>query len=72
MSKTPCSFKVILYAPPPRKKVLLNTSALQALTEDLTHNVTTIKVDLLLSILKPLHANVMNEAYQFFKSLKGK
>ena len=31
-----------------------------------------IKVDLRLSILKPLHANVMKEAHQFFESLKNK
>ena len=37
---------------------------MEALKEDLTHDVTTIKVSLWLSVLKPLHANVMKEAYQ--------
>ena len=45
---------------------------MEALKEDLTHNVTTIQVSLWLSVLKPLHANVMKEAHQFFKSLKDK
>ena len=48
------------------------SSILEALKEDPTREVTTIKVDLRLSALKPLHANVMKEAEQFFKSLKGK
>ena len=45
---------------------------MEALKEDSTRDVTTIKVDLQLSVLKSLHANVMKEAYQFFESLKGK
>ena len=45
---------------------------MEALKEDPTRNVTTIKVELQLSVLKPLHAEVMKNAYQFFESLKGK
>ena len=48
------------------------SSILEALKEDPTREVTTIKVGLRLSALRPLHANVMEEAEQFFKSLKGK
>ena len=49
-----------------------SSSIMEALKEDSTRDVTTIKVDLQLSVLKSLHANVMKEAYQFFESLKGK
>ena len=49
-----------------------SSSIMEALKEDPTRYVTTIKVDLRLSVLKPLHANVMKEVYQFFESLKGK
>ena len=45
---------------------------MEALKEDPTRDVTTIKVELQLSVLKPLHAEVMKNAYQFFESLKGK
>ena len=45
---------------------------MEAKKEDPTRDVTTIKFNLRLSVLKPLHANVMKEAYQFFESLKGK
>ena len=45
---------------------------MEALKEDPTRDVTTIKVELQLSVLKPLHAEVMKKAYQFFESLKGK
>ena len=37
---------------------------MEALKEDVTHDVTTINVSLWLSVVKPLHANVMKEAYQ--------
>ena len=43
------------------------SSIMEALKEDPTRDVTTIKVNLRLSVLKPLHDNVMKEAYQFFK-----
>ena len=36
---------------------------MEALKEGPTRDVTTIKVDLRLSVLKPVHANVMKEAY---------
>ena len=50
-----------------------SSSIMEAPKEDLTRDVTTIKVDSKLSVdLKPLHANVMKEAHQFFESLKGK
>ena len=45
---------------------------MEALKEDPTRDVTTIKVELRLSVLKPLQAEVMKKAYQFFESLKGK
>ena len=45
-------------------------SIMDALKEDPACDVT--KVDLGLSVLKPLHANVMKERYQFFESLKVK
>ena len=48
------------------------SSIVEALKEDPTRDVTTIKVDLRLSVSKPLHANVMKEVYPFFESLKGK
>ena len=41
-----------------------SSSIMEALKEDSTRDVTTIKVDLQLSVMK--------EAYQFFESLKGK
>ena len=47
-------------------------SILEALKEDPTRDVTAIKVDLRLSTLKSLHADVMKEAEQFFEFLKGK
>ena len=49
-----------------------SSSILKALKEDPTRDVTTMKVDLRLSALKPLHADVMKEAEQFFEFLKGK
>ena len=49
-----------------------SSSIMKVLKEDPTRDVTTIKVDLRLSVLKALHANVMKEAYHFFESLKGK
>ena len=45
-------------------------SIMEALKEDPACDVT--KVDLGLSVLKPLHANVMKERYQFFESFKVK
>ena len=48
----------------------LSSSIMEALQEDPTGDVTTIKVDLRLSVLKPLHANVMKDAYQCFEFLK--
>ena len=45
-----------------------SSSIMKVLKEDPTRDVTTIKVDLRLSVLKALHANVMKEAYH----LKGK
>ena len=45
---------------------------MEALKEDPARDVTTRKVDLRLSVLKPLHGNVMKEAYQIFESLEGK
>ena len=49
-----------------------SSSIMEALKQNPTRDVTTIKVDLRLSVLKLLYANVMKEAYQFFESLKGK
>ena len=49
-----------------------SSSILKALKEDPTRDVTTMKVDLRLSALKPLHADVMKEAEQFFEFLKDK
>ena len=49
-----------------------SSSIMEALKESPTCNVTTIKVDLRLSVFKSLHANVMKEVYQFFEFLKGK
>ena len=49
-----------------------SSSIMEALKEDPTRDVTTKKGDLRLSFLKPLHVNVMKEAYQFFESLNGK
>ena len=43
---------------------------MEALKEDPTCDVTTIKIDLRLSVLKPLNATFMKEAHQFFESLK--
>ena len=48
------------------------SSIMEALKEDPTREVTAIKVDLRLSVLKLLHANVIKEAHQFLESLKGK
>ena len=47
-----------------------SSSIMEGLKEDPTCDVTTIKVDLRLSVLKPLHANVMKEAYQFYRIFK--
>ena len=49
-----------------------SSSIMEALKKDPTHNVTAIKVDLRLSVLKPLLANLLKEAYQFFESLNRK
>ena len=45
---------------------------MEALKENPTRDVTTVKVDLRLSALKPLNANVIKVAYKFFESFKGK
>ena len=45
---------------------------MEALKENSTRDVTTIKVDLRLSVLKLLHTDVMKEAYQVFDSSKIK
>ena len=37
-----------------------------------TRDLRTIYIDLLLSVLRPLHFKAMKKAYQFFESLKGK
>ena len=49
-----------------------SSSIMEALKQNPTRDVTTIKVDLRLSVLKLLRDNVMKEAYQFFESLKDK
>ena len=49
-----------------------SSSIMETVKEGPTNDVTTIKVDVLLSVLKPLHVKVMKEVYQFFESLKGK
>ena len=49
-----------------------SSSFMEELKEDPTSDFTTIKFDLQLSVLKPLHANVMEQAYQFIESLEGK
>lgn len=48
------------------------SSIMKELKNDPTCDVTTIKVDLRLSTLKPLHAGVMKNAYDYFASCKGK
>ena len=45
---------------------------MEALTNYPDRDVTTIKVDLRLSTLKPRHAKVMTDMYQHLKSEKGK
>ena len=49
-----------------------SSSIMEARKKNPTRDVTIIKVDLRLSVLRPLHANVMKEVYQFFESLKVK
>ena len=50
----------------------LSSSIIEALKEDPTRGDTTMKVNLRISVFRPLHANVTKETYQFFESLKGK
>ena len=45
-----------------------SSSILKELKNDPTCDVTTIKVDLRLSTLKPLHAEIMKNAYNYFAS----
>ena len=45
---------------------------MKALKEDPTCDVTTIKVDLQLSTLKPLHAGVMEDVYNYFSLTEAK
>lgn len=47
------------------------SSIMSALREEPNRDVTSIKVDLKLSTLKPYHAKVMVEAYEFLQSKKG-
>ena len=48
------------------------SSILKELKNDPTCDVTTIKVDLRLSTLKPLHAEIMKNTYNYFASCRGK
>ena len=47
------------------------SSILKELKNDPTCDVTTINVDLSLSTLKPLHAEVMKNAFNYFASCRG-
>ena len=49
-----------------------SSSIMEVLKKYPTRDLTTIYIDLLLSVLRPLHVKAMKKAYQFFKSLKGK
>ena len=52
--------------------VYFTSCTMEALTNDPDQDVTTIKVDLRLSTLKPRHGKVMTDMYQHLKSKKGK
>ena len=45
---------------------------MEALQTDPARDVTTVKVDLRLSTLKPHHARVMRDVYNYLRSEKGK
>ena len=49
-----------------------SSSIMKELEADPSRDVTMIKVDLSLSALKPVHANLMKDIYEHFKTDKGK
>ena len=49
-----------------------SSAIVKALNNDPARDVTTFKVDLCLSTLKPLHVKVISDAYDYFGSSKGR